>query len=128
MNKKNISIDMVVQNYNEKTFYDFSFTVSKEDSTQVKDIYETFNREISCSQLHYSTVFSKVSVVGLGINNHPKILGRFLKCLDNIGITIMSLTTSQMKISCLIDDRFSKKAVQSLLKTFFPDTLDSKNL
>lgn len=126
INERDISIDMVVQNLNQKDFYDLSFTVSNEYSSQVKDIYETFNKENSCTQLEYSSVFSKVSVVGLGINNHPEILGNFLKCLGNLDINIECLTTSQMKISCLMNEGFSKKAVQSLHNTFFPDTFDSK--
>lgn len=126
INERDISIDMVVQNLNQKDFYDLSFTVSNEYSSQVKDIYETLNKENSCTQLEYSSVFSKVSVVGLGINNHPEILGKFLKCLGNLDINIECLTTSQMKISCLMDEGFSKKAVQSLHNTFFPDTFDSK--
>lgn len=126
INERDISIDMVIQNLNQKDFYDLSFTVSNEYSSQVKDIYETFNKEISCTELHHSGVFSKVSVVGLGINNHPEILGMFLKCLGSLNINIECLTTSQMKISCLINEELSNKAVQSLHKTFFSDTFNSK--
>jgi aspartate kinase len=126
INERDISIDMVIQNLNQKDFYDLSFTVSNEYSSQVKDIYETFNKEISCTELHHSGVFSKVSVVGLGINNHPEILGMFLKCLGSLNINIECLTTSQMKISCLINEELSNKAVQSLHETFFSDTFNSK--
>lgn len=128
VNKRDISIDMVVQNLNQRDFYDLSFTVSKDHSSQVKDIYETFNRENSFTQLYHSTIFSKVSIVGLGINNHPEILGKFLQCLGNLNIDIECLTTSQMKISCLIDKRFSKKAVESLHNTFFQTLTIQKNL
>ncbi|HKL43050.1 MAG TPA: aspartate kinase [Clostridia bacterium] len=128
VNKRDISIDMVVQNFSPKDFYDLSFTVSKKYSSQVKAVCELFNKENSFTQLYHSTGFSKISVVGLGINNHPEVLGAFLKCLADFDINIECLTTSQMKISCLIDQRFSKKAVESLHNTLFPTLLIQKNL
>lgn len=125
--ENDISIDMVIQNLKNKEFNDLSFTVSKEYFSQVKYICNTFLKKYSGPQLQYSTLFSKVSVVGLGINNHPEILGKFFKCIANSDLNIECLTTSQMKISCLVDESFSKKVIQSLHSTFFLDNFDSKN-
>lgn len=127
INRKDISIDMVIQNLKNNTFNDLSFTVSKEHFHQVKIICSAFLDQHTSAQFQYSTLFSKISVIGLGINNHPEVHADFFQCIANLGLNIECLTTSQMKISCLINEDFSEKAIKSLHDLFFPSHFNSKN-
>jgi len=127
INKKDISIDMVIQNLKNSEFNDLSFTVSKDHFNQVKKICATFLNQYASSLLQYSSLFSKISIVGIGINNHPEVLADFFQCIASLGLNIECLTTSQMKISCLMNKDFSEKAITALHDLFFSTHLNSKN-
>ena len=114
----NIDVDMIVQNTvgNGKT--DFTFTVHHDDYQEAKELLEKVCVRLEAEGVQGSSDIAKVSVVGVGMWNHPGVAKTMFDTLGQEGINIHQITTSEIKISVLVDSKYLELAVRSLHKAF----------
>ena len=115
LSEANINVDMIVQNISEDgTITDMTFTVPKGDFERAKDVLEQARGNINYNMLQGSTDVVKVSVIGIGMRSHAGVASKAFKALADKGINIRAITTSEIKISILIDDEYAELAVRAL--------------
>jgi aspartate kinase len=114
----NIDVDMIVQNTvgNGKT--DFTFTVHRDDYEEAKILFETVCAELNAETVQGNNEIAKVSVVGVGMWNHPGVAKTMFETLGKEGINIHQIATSEIKISVLVDGKYLELAVRALHKAF----------
>ncbi len=114
----NISVDMIVQNVSEDGFTDFTFTVPKADFKKALLITKEAASEIHAKDVFTDENISKVSVVGLGMRSHAGVATRMFETLANEGINIQMISTSEIKVSVVIDAKYTELAVRVLHDEF----------
>ncbi|WP_372880886.1 aspartate kinase [Psychromonas sp.] len=114
----NIDIDMIVQNTvgNGKT--DFTFTVHRDDYEKTKELLEKVCVSLQADNVQGNNEIAKVSVVGVGMWNHPGVAKTMFETLGQEGINIHQIATSEIKISVLVDSKYLELAVRALHKAF----------
>ncbi len=116
--KKNINVDMIIQSASLKGLTDVSFTVAGTDLKKALPAIKEIARRIKARGVASSKEVAKVSIVGVGMRSHPGVAARMFSCLAKKGINIEMISTSEIKISCVIGEKEVKKAVRSLHKEF----------
>ena len=116
---ENIEVDMIVQNISENGTTDFTFTVNRNDFARAKNVLEGLRSELGGS----TTVIGdnsivKVSIVGVGMRSHAGIASTMFKTLADEAINIQMISTSEIKISVVVDEKYLELAVRSLHKAF----------
>jgi len=114
----NIPVDMIVQNVSVDGFTDISFTVEKNDAPKAERITKKVAQEIGARGVIRDDKIAKVSIVGLGMRSHAGVAGKVFETLANYGINILMISTSEIKISCIIDEKFTELAVRVLHEAF----------
>jgi len=114
----NIVVDMIVQNVSHKGHTDISFTVNKTDAEEAEEIAKKVAKEIGAERVDRNDRIAKVSVVGLGMKTHSGTAGKMFNILAKEGINIYAISTSEIKISCLIDEDKAEQAVRALHREF----------
>jgi len=114
----NIPVDMIVQNVSVDGFTDISFTVEKNDAPKAERITKKVAEEIGARGVIRDDKIAKVSIVGLGMRSHAGVAGKVFETLANYGINILMISTSEIKISCIIDEKFTELAVRVLHEAF----------
>ncbi len=111
----NISVDMIVQNISEQdNCTDMTFTVTKVDYEKALGITESVAKDIDAKEVVGDKRISKVSVIGVGMRSHYGIASRMFQILSEEHINIQMISTSEIKISCVIDEKYTELAVRSL--------------
>ena len=119
LNDQNIVVDMIVQNIsadNKKT--DVTFTIKRDDLTTAKTIMENLRTSIEYEEILTNGEVSKVSIVGAGMITHPGVAFKMFNTLASNGINILVISTSEIKLSVLVDDKNTEAAVKSLHAAF----------
>ena len=116
--EKNINVDVIVQNVSSSGVTDLSFTVNDEDLQAAAAITQDVAASTGAGEVSTDTEVAKVSIVGTGIRSHPGYADRMFGALANAGINIISITTSEIRITCLIESDRIEEAVRVLHKTF----------
>ena len=111
-------VDMIVQKASREGITDMTFTVSRKDVKRAVDIVEEVRHSIGGECVETDLNVAKVSVIGVGMRNHSGVAARAFGALHQADININMISTSEIKISCLIDEREVEKAVQTLHKEF----------
>ena len=114
----NISVDMIVQNVSEDGFTDFTFTVTKADFKKALLITKEAAREIHARDVLTDENISKVSIVGLGMRSHAGVATKMFETLAKEGINIQMISTSEIKVSVVIDAKYTELAVRVLHDVF----------
>jgi len=114
----NINVDMIIQNVSEKGFTDISFTVVKEDLTRVGRALESIVEELKARGPYYDENIAKVSLVGAGMKTHPGVAADMFSALAEENINIQMISTSSIKISCVVDAKEVERAVKAVHKKF----------
>lgn len=114
----NIVVDMIVQNVGTSGKADLTFTVKKEDYKRALDIIRKVGEYLGASRIEGDENISKVSIVGTGMRSHSGVASRMFSALANEGINIMMISTSEIKISCVIDEKYTELAVRVLHDAF----------
>jgi len=114
----NIPVDMIVQNVSVDGFTDISFTVEKGDAQKAERITKEIAKEIGAKDVIRDDDIAKVSIVGLGMRSHAGVAGKVFETLAKYGINIIMISTSEIKISCIIDEKFTELAVRVLHEAF----------
>lgn len=108
----NINIDTIIQNINRASVNDISFTVKSDDLQRAIKITEEFKYQIGSKAVIYDESVSKLSIVGTGISGSSDVASTFFKALYELGINIQMISTSEIKISCIINQKNSQKSFQ----------------
>jgi aspartate kinase len=115
----NIDVDMIVQNQSVNGMTDFSFTVGRAEYQRALDVLRSkVSTEIGGGQVIGDPQIAKVSIVGIGMKNHAGIASRMFEVLANEGINIQMITTSEIKTSVVIEDKYLELAVRALHQAF----------
>ena len=116
----NISVDMIIQSYARKELNtnDIAFTIDKGDLDQTLNILEKVKSQLEFSDVHVDDKIAKVSIVGAGMIDRPGIAATMFKTLADSDINIKMISTSEIKISCIVDEKDAKRAVVNLHKVF----------
>ena len=113
-----INVDMIVQNVSTEGFTDFSFTVNRSDLPCAKELIEPVARQVGAEAVETADSIAKVSIVGVGMRSHAGIAKKVFETLAKEGINIQMISTSEIKISVVIDDRYTELAVRALHDAF----------
>jgi aspartate kinase len=114
--EKNVSVDMIIQSpsLGGGSTTDVTFTVAKTDLARVKELIETTVKELGGGSVEYDPEIAKVSIVGLGMRSHAGVAAKTFGILAGEGINIQGISTSEIKISCIIAAKYTELAVRAL--------------
>jgi aspartate kinase len=114
----NIEVDMIVQNIADDATTDFTFTVNRNDYPRAKEILEQTSAELGARKVKGDNSLVKVSIVGVGMRSHAGIASTMFKTLADEGINIRMISTSEIKISVVVDEKYLELAVRALHAAF----------
>lgn len=114
----NIEVDMIIQNQSVDGKTDFTFTVSRNDYQRAMAVLESQRHDLGYTRILGDAKVSKVSAVGVGMRSHVGVASQMFRTLAEEGINIMMISTSEIKISVLIDEKYMELAVRALHKAF----------
>ncbi len=114
----NIVVDMIIQNMSQEGLTDISFTVPRGDVKEAALIVSRISKEIGAGDLQTKEDIAKVSMVGVGMRSHSGVAAKMFQTLASEGINIMMISTSEIKISCVIDAKYTELAIRSLHEAF----------
>jgi len=118
ISETNINVDMIIQNVSEDGFADVTFTVDETDSKKALSVIEGIAKEIGAADVQYDKDIVKVSIIGVGMRSHAGVAAKMFTVLANEGINIMMISTSEIKISCVMDAKYAELAVRVLHDAF----------
>ena len=115
---RNVVVDMIVQNISRDGYTDISFTVPRSDHGRARIALEEIAREVGAAGVAHDERVAKVSIVGVGMRSHSGVAARMFRALARHGINIQMISTSEIKIAVVIDEKFVELAVRELHKAF----------
>jgi len=118
ISEMNIEVDMIVQNMAADGTTDFTFTVHRNDFTRVIDYLESQREELGATEIAGDDKIVKLSIVGVGMRSHAGIASRMFRSLADAGINMRLITTSEIKISVVIDEKYMELGVRALHEEF----------
>jgi len=114
----NIVVDVIVQNASQDGLTDISFTVPRADYAKTMDILRDVTKEIGAGKVMGDDKIAKVSIVGVGMRTHSGVAARMFETLGREKINIMMISTSEIKVSCVIEAKYCELAVRVLHEAF----------
>lgn len=114
----NIDIDMIVQNVAQDNTTDFTFTVNNIDYDKAIDVLRATALEIGAGEVSGTTSIAKVSIVGVGMRSHPGVASCMFEALAKENINIQMISTSEIRVSVVIDEKYVELAVRALHTAF----------
>ncbi|WP_447592823.1 aspartate kinase [Aquipseudomonas campi] len=114
----NIEVDMIVQNVAHDNTTDFTFTVHRNDYQAAFEVLENTAREIGAREVSGDTNIAKVSIVGVGMRSHAGVASRMFEALAKESINIQMISTSEIKVSVVIEEKYLELAVRALHTAF----------
>ena len=113
-----IVVDMIIQNTLDGALTDLTFTVPRTDYERAMQLLNPVTKEIGAESISGSKSISKISIVGTGMRNHSGIASKMFQVLAGEGINIQMISTSEIKISCVVEEKYTELAVRSLHEAF----------
>jgi aspartate kinase len=113
-----IVVDMIVQNVSRDGLSDISFTVPRPDRPTVVTTLEEVAKKIGAESVTFDDRIAKVSIVGVGMRSHSGVAARMFRALSREGVNIHMISTSEIAVSCVIEDKYTELAVRALHETF----------
>lgn len=120
----NINVDMIIQNLNHDKVNDISFTVDIDDMENAVKIASSFSSEIDAKSIIFDTNVTKLSIIGTGITGSSEVAARLFGALYDLGINIQMISTSEIKISCIINEEDGTRALNHVHDRFNLDKID----
>ncbi len=114
----NIEVDVILQNVGDEGKTDFTFTVSRNDLARAEAILDTHISELGAMKWRSDSRIAKVSVVGVGMRSHSGVAATMFRALSEVGVNIQMISTSEIKISVIIEEKFLELAVRALHSVF----------
>jgi len=118
LSEHNIVVDMIIQNASVEGYTDLTFTVSRKDINEARSIVETVVSEIGARGLEMDEDVAKISIIGVGMISHSGVAARMFTVLSQEGINILMISTSEIKISCVVKAKYTELAVTTLHSAF----------
>ena len=115
---KNVVVDMIVQNISRDGFTDISFTLPRGDHPRARAALETIARQVGADGISHDERVAKVSIVGVGMRSHSGVAAQMFGALSKEGINIQMISTSEIAVSCVIEDKYAELAVRALHDAF----------
>ena len=117
---ENISVDMIIQSYARKIVNtnDIAFTIDKSDLEKAKKVLSDLKENLGYSSIYVDDKIAKISIVGAGMIGRPGIAAKMFRTLANTGINIKMIATSEIKVSCLVDEINANEGVKALHSVF----------
>ncbi len=114
----NIEVDVIVQNVADDNTTDFTFTVARGDCERAHGVLSRVADEVGAREVRTDDRIAKVSVVGVGMRSHAGVASQMFAALADVGINIQMITTSEIKISVIIEEKYLELAVRALHSSF----------
>jgi len=114
----NVVVDMIIQNIGEGGLTDMSFTVPRTDAKKIMEVMKKIVAEIGARGVTVKEDIAKISIVGVGMRSHSGVAAQMFSSLAKEGINIMMISTSEIKISCVIEAKYTELAVRVLHEAF----------
>jgi len=118
LSDKNIFVDMIIQNASSEGYTDLTFTVSKKDLKEAQKIVESTAKKVGAKKIEVDDQVAKISIIGVGMASHSGVAAKMFKTLAAEGVNIMMISTSEIKISCIIQRKYMELAVSVLHDAF----------
>ena len=118
---ENLSVDMIIQNVSDESQTDISFTVAKEEINKATKIVQDLGKLIKPRDITTDTNICKISIVGAGMRSHPGVAAKMFSTLSKENINIIMISTSEIRVSCIIEEKYGELAVRVLHKVFDMD-------
>jgi aspartate kinase len=122
-----VNVDMIIQNASIDGFADFTFTIPSTDLDKAKVLVEEVAREVGALEMLADNNIVKVSAVGIGIKTNPGVAAKMFKSLSQENINIEMISTSEYRISCVIEEKYGELAVRAVHKAFGLDDKGEEN-
>ncbi len=119
--KKDINVDIILQSIGRDESKDISFTVARDDAETAKAILEELKESIGFKSIQVDDHVAKVSIVGAGMAHNAGVASKMFEALYSAGINIQMISTSEIKVSVLVDERDADRAVQAIHDRFFSE-------
>ncbi|GBE15236.1 MAG TPA: aspartate kinase [Proteobacteria bacterium] len=116
--RANINVDMIIQNISVDGYTDMTFTVPRTDLTQALGIVRKVSKDIGARDVLTDEKVAKIAVIGTGMRNHSGVASRMFSALADEGINIMMVSTSEIKVSCVVKMKYAELAVRILHEAF----------
>lgn len=124
----NIVVDMIIQNVSQASMTDISFTVPKPDLRSAVDLVQRLSQEIGARSVAVTESIAKVSLIGVGMRSHSGVAAKMFEVLSREGVNIMMISTSEIKISCVIEEKYLELAMRALHTAFGLDRVSAPAL
>ncbi len=124
----NIVVDMIIQNVSQASMTDISFTVPKADLRKAVDLVQRLSQEIGARSVAVTESIAKVSLIGVGMRSHSGVAAKMFEVLSREGVNIMMISTSEIKISCVIEEKYLELAMRTLHTAFGLDRVTAPAL
>ncbi len=119
--RKNVNVDIILQSIGRDGSKDISFTVARGDAQSAREVMEEYKEAIGCKSVEVNEEIAKVSIVGAGMVNNAGVACKMFEALFSAGININMISTSEIKVSVLVDERDADRAVQAIHDRFFSE-------
>lgn len=113
-----INVDMIIQNVSHESLTDISFTVPRGELKAATNLIRDLAKEVGARTFEVNEAIAKVSLVGVGMRSHSGVAARMFATLSRDGINIMMISTSEIKISCVVEEKYMELAVRGLHQEF----------
>jgi len=113
-----VVVDMIVQNPSRNGRTDMTFTVPRGDLKKTLTLMEDIQKEVNAAEVLHDLHVCKVSAIGVGMRNHSGVAAKAFEALRSMNINILMISTSEIKITCLIEEKFTELAVRTLHDAF----------
>ncbi len=121
LSKANINVDIILQSIGRDNTKDISFTVKRDDAEKAKEILEEHKSVIGFKRIDLSFNLAKISIVGAGMIDNPGVASQMFQALYEADINIRMISTSEIKVSVLLDESEAERAVQVIHQSFFDE-------
>jgi aspartate kinase len=112
---------MIIQNASVEGFTDLTFTVSRKDIREAYRLVEEVDRDIGAKSVEVDENVAKISIIGVGMVSHSGVAAKMFTTLAHEGINILMISTSDIKISCVVEAKYTELAVMVLHDAFVLD-------
>ena len=120
--ESHINVDMIIQNIGQAALTDLSFTVPRVDLKKAVPLIQAVAKDIEAKSVSVTEAIAKVSLIGVGMRSHSGVAAKMFEVLSHEGINIMMISTSEIKISCVIEEKYLELAMRSLHSAFDLDS------
>ncbi len=118
LDEKSIVVDLIVQNVSKDGKTDLTFTVAKADLAKARDALKKIVKQIKAKGLETDDQVAKISIVGAGMRNHSGVAAKMFDVLSKAGVNIQMISTSEIKVSCVIHSNYTELAARALHTAF----------